>query len=481
MTGGYSMKKKRIFSGLFTIAGFAWCFALVPSVNQDYINDIRIPRTLDWSDNNAAFALAGLSAPANVTNFYDYGRKRMIAEAHELEAVRKEHKLGPAYNIPPIENTSQPNTGADIRVKDDDIGYYTCLSQVPQKVQDKKNCASEAELADWIADNKIIWDRFNTMTTMQKFSAIPMFFPFNDNSKKGYHGRDLITLARIQNAAIIQMARENPDAAYTKWRQQNILLRAIISDNTTTLDKMIFMVLMNMNIGTFERLLYEQPEIARTYSDDIEKALKPQGTQLLSAKTMLFDDWRITEPTVYDAITSSMGPFTRIASKYFNVVNGGILNDMHQCMQDIHTAMELSTDKFSLSEEIVNQDIETCKQFEFDPYAGFKRPGLPNTNVALNMMVGSALSWNPIIEDIHKQDARMRMAIIAKRIVATGLPDSQIADILRRMPNELQSPYKKSPFLWDPEKRRIYYQVIFNGEVSYDEEFYLPAVAEQSL
>lgn len=267
----------------------------VPPQNPNYQPMVYGGYEPVW-ENNIYFAMRGLSAPEDVEDFYQYGRKKAFDNFVTFRTMKKllgvdEQYL---YEIPELDNLSSVLTeDEEIEIGQGATKKLRCLYKL-EKTEDEteKECATFEDLSKFISENKIIWKRFNHAPDMGSVYVTPPMLV-------GGQMRSPLQLVQLKAASIIDIAKNGaPDQAMKEWLRYMKLYRMMAADR----GPMVYKAVMGVSIGiqrqTLEKLLYMAPELATTYEAEITAALKNDGP-IFNDSLILADDWGLVEPFMH--------------------------------------------------------------------------------------------------------------------------------------------------------------------------------------
>jgi hypothetical protein len=435
----------------FILVGWlSWISFYNPSLNPTYEQDVRVMQPLDFGADNAAFILVGLKAPLGEKDIYQYGQKKSSRALDELQRVKQHYNIGPTYCTPSTDplNLLEQQLGdpaQELTSFDMGIDALACLSQVPPRISQDTACASHEDLQKWIGENRVIWERYDSMVRAKNFVPVPEALE---------NGEDLLILSQFKAADIITNVTNDPGYSYSQWYQGTMLARKMVASRTSIAEKSIYIALMGQYIKTIEALLYVLPEMAVSYGSAIEEALKPEGVAMYNAGNLLTDEWRLMEPRVHQSLSKPIG--------------NGFLNRIHKCLKEASIRATMSANDFL---KVRNQSL-CSKSIHSNPILeALTTPGNIHSNIHLYKLVNEHFQASDMIMEMHHQDAHMRMVTLATRILSEKIPTEEIQDYLDNAPSELKSPLKESPFMWDESKGRIYYASSIDDDMETD--FYI--------
>ena len=408
----------------------------MPPLEPDYQEIVYGNRAPVW-DSNISFAVAGLSAPADIENFYEYGLRKTYERAAVYEETKKRSHIDPRYLYPVPQRpdfTVQLNPAKEIKIDDKDWKDLTCLYAF--EPENPQNCATLTDFKEYIKEYKIAWDRFNHLPDMGKnYSTPPQFM--------GSDSKILVPLAKLKAADIIHIAQKgNPEKAFQEWLRYTKLYRLMGADHDAMVFKAIMILNMSAQRTTLERLLSIAPELARKHYKELMAALE-NDKPIYNETAMLADDWGLFEPI----ITLTSGPAHAIQ------------NEMLVCVKNFSDLGKTSFDKYPYGPRrhalcplsITVDDIDkTLLHARLSP-GGFV------TNVMYDMVVGGILKGETLIQNIKRDQVKLRQAQLAVSALNQNIKAENMQDFANRAPPALQNPITKAPFQWDAKINAFYF------------------------
>lgn len=427
-----------------------------------------IPYEIDWGDDNAFFALSGLSAPKEITNSYEYGRSFAYKEFLMMENIKKEVGIPYLFDIPPAANFHKftfDQPGIEFHQLKGARGinkYFDCLFDF-EEIGPSQECGTPEDLETSKRLNAIIWERFNDIPNYSKFSTPPPtpdeinlteylamtpghgYLFLNDFTFNKYplRGEVVIELARLKAADIIQMQRQGKsEEALKEWLKFMKLYRQMTESKASIELKGVYLIIFGIHADILETLLYNDPELAKSFSDNIESALNPQGLQAFNGAAMMGDHYASFELTMM----------------YETGKSTGIQNRINDCINLTANLPNLT------AKEFFTVDISNlCPSLQYDDPGDIMKnislttQGNPVVNYLWAGMYRSHLIGTEFFGLMHARDAQLRMMVLGTQILSQNIPSDEIDEFVRNAPRELQNPIDESPFHWNAQNSYLWF------------------------
>ncbi len=400
------------------------------------------PYALNWGQNNGFFALEGLTAPANETDFYAVGRATTYQFFVKNEQLKKIGNIPYAFDIPPKEGFVPVDTDYQpLEFKslwpEKDKKDFSCLYLMDFDLK-PDTCASFKDVESTIGSNKILWERFNKLPSYTEFQRPPI------GISGKMKGQSFIELARVKAAQIILMQQKGQSKeALEEWARFMQFYRRATEAKTGLLEKAIYMIVFGFHQKTLEKLVYNDPQLAVDYFDLITTTLNPQGVTMFHGQTMITDDLAGLDPFMP---SFRAGPAPGVRNKYYN------------CFLMMDKLTELPPKQFFFGATNHNP----CPDINGNPSRTmfemwFMTTGNPITNTIYGLLYPGLLKGQELIGNMHVTDTHMRMTLLGAKILHDKIPLDHIADFVQHAPVELQNPITESPFDWDAKGKYLYF------------------------
>lgn len=416
----------------------------IPEQNPAYQETVYGGYNLVW-ENNIYFAMTGVSAPVDVTDFYQYGLKKAYEEFKYYESLKRKMGVKAEYwnKIPHLENPAvRTDKGRELKL-DDTQEFYCLLALKPDKA---RKCKTFADWKIFIEEHKIIWDRYNRVPDMGTIYVTPPQLIDGEASYKN------IQLGNLKAVHIVYLAKNGqPDAAIKEWLRYMKLYRMMANDRQTLFFKATILATISRHLLALEKLLTIAPELATKYADDIMEVLN-NDKPIYRDPFLLSDDWGLNEPFVGGSIGN---------------VNA-VQNDLFQCFQGAKKLAEKPLDEYPYTENIVLCSLHECKSsLERALIYPARMPGSYMANTFYSLFFEGFLKGHELIKSIKAQQVQFRQAQLAIMILSQNIPAAKIDEFIKTVPSNLKNPITNKPFGWDEENQSLFFERPDTGKKIY--------------
>lgn len=409
-----------------------------PKLNPEYERVLYANRQPVWED-NLYFAIAGLSAPADVEDYYAYGRAITRENFKNYERLKKLSKISYPYEIPEdMDSGIKRRKDQELDINENEWEYgslSSCYFSASSYPDDTEVCITKQNAQLYISENQIIWDRFNNLPDYPVYNIPPQLLGGDSFIS------NMIPLARLKISHIITLAEEGKtQQAFHEWNKYWNLYLAMGEAKETMVYKAFILVNASLHLRGLNHLLYISPELAETHSAEITKALTPQKEILFRADHMLSDDMGLQEPGMLGMIGN---------------VNA-IRNDTFECFLNSERIARLPASKYPFKKK-----PELCRQAEMDIYDSLlyslSKPGFYISNIVMELIIPSSLKGLELVDNSKELHFRMRMYLLGVEILKNNIAIENIPAFIAASPKELQNPVTRKPFEWDAETKSLFY------------------------
>ena len=412
--------------------------ARAPSVDAAYEKKLYAGWDPVWTDDNIYFAMEGLSAPADVVDFAAYGKAYARDRFIKYEDMKKRAGIGYAYDVPPDSGVALKVDDV-LRLRDSDEKRLWCLYDMHQ-VRDER-CMNAEDFNAQVADNKVLWARFNTIPEESIYRVPPQAGDSDIEPGSGIY--DMVGVSQMKAADIVLMAtRGEADAAVREWMRYMRLYRQMANARDTMVMQAIMLIVIGQHMRVFESVLNEHPDAVRAHAAEIKALMVPEEW-FVRAEFMLADDLGLIEPY----FTQGWG----------NV--NAVRNDLAACVDNFRAQVRLPAHEFPYEDMGVLCPLE---RMEIDPglwWYALSRPGVVTSNFAAALVAGGALKGRELVVGVKRNEARMRMARLGLAIVRDDVAAADVPAYVAAAPEELRDPITRAPFAWDANTRMLSFGV----------------------
>ncbi len=425
-----------LFTGFFILSFIQ--ILRIPPLNPAYQDTIYGGYTPTW-EGNIYFAMEGLSAPENTPDFYQYGLKKAYDNAKLYEEMKEKGGIDARYlySLPLSTNSVSLEPEQEINLISKNWKNLSCLYEVAPETPE--NCASFSDLHNYIAQSRLIWDRYNKVPTLGNAYVTPP-------QLLGSKFRNLIQLAELKASDIIDKATQGQTAlAMQQWLAYMSLYRSMANDRETMVFKAVLSVSINIHMHSLQKLLSIAPDLSAQYKQELLEALR-SDVPIFRDQHMMADDWGLIEPALLSAVGNA----------------NAARNDFFECLQGFEALGKIPHNKYPYSSA---HALKLCPlhedktMFEMVVVYPFSTSGNFITNTIYRLIFGGLLKGHDLIETMKIQHVKFRQAELAITMIASGIKtQADVEAALKNAPTELKNPINEQPFLWDAEAHAIFFE-----------------------
>lgn len=453
-----------LFSGFLLFAFFAVQEWRDPDVDPHYIGAFYHNTTQVW-ERNGYLALQGLNAPEGVEDFYAYGQQKVLEAFIRQQDLKKflDVSIPPLYTLPDIQPDAAllalpDDSSLNIEIEDEQYSSVSCLYPEPGEEEKYKtqNCLPSEQFHKNIADNALLWKRFNMLPDYALFSVIPF------GIEGFYSGQDLIKLNHWKNTEILETAKSgDPERAFQEWYRFKKWAQSLTHAHDTAVWKAIAMVIEGHYYTTYTKLLYYHPDLAAQHESEIKEVFSLRN--LVHDGSHLFaDDWPQVEEAMLTAYNSQVEEYGMKAAKAM-MPTGDFRNRFYQCIKNQEEYLKTLPESIFSFEDFKKNCAANFPDFE-DNIAGgmfesaFIMTGSPISNIVHGLLLDGLYSGGRLMETMYHNNGKAAMALLAARIVQERTPSAEIPLLIEQESGSLKEAGWIIPILWDSEKKRLYYK-----------------------
>ena len=409
----------------------------VPEQNPAYQETLFGGYEPVW-ENNIYFAMEGVSAPANVSNFYEYGLKKAYENFKIFEVMKQRSGIDEKYlyKAPDFEGLSVVlDKEHELDINDDEWKNLDCLYDLEAQKDDQ--CATFSDWKNYVEQNKIMWDRYNRAPDLGNVYVTPP-------QLLGSKIKNPMQLAELKAVHIIYLAENGRGReAMQEWLKYMNLYTAMAGNRETMVFKAVLAINIGRQLAVLEKLLNIAPVLASTYQQEILQALK-NDEAIFNDPYMMADDWGLIEPFSYGAMGNA----------------NAVQNDFFKCVEGFKALAEKPLDEYPYTDENIvlcplHEDRSTLEMALVYPAT---TPGSYIVNTIYSLLFGGVLKGYELIENMKMTQIRFRQAQLAVTILSQNTPASEIDGFVKTVPAALQNPITNEPFEWNKENQSLSFE-----------------------
>jgi hypothetical protein len=381
-------------------------------------------------EDNVYVAWAGLYAPADVQDIYDYGLKVISGEIEWDE----ENAL----------------------LFQGDRSLFSCHGQQrPQKKEDEP-CANADDIREAYELNRQLITRYKTF---YRYGRHDMAGKVNIPSARG---QGIISMHRLFAAYWPLLAEAgHGDEALEAWVEDTVFLQKVLGESHTLVEHAIWMVIYGINLDVLPVILEKNPALISKWEERLTALLEKDiaspdiWRNVMRGEYLFFEhvldiQMRANFKVIKNELPEAEGTpafLYKIAFKQ-NMTRNRIY-EWGQSM--IWLSRQPATD-FDKQQESLEHRFPPYPVWTDNPFL------LPfDRNVIGSLLIGGMTKGTELIRHSHVHNARSRMLILYMRAKAQGaLPDS-VQAFIEASGESLYDPFTGKPFRWDAQKKSIYF------------------------
>ncbi len=428
--------------GLFNIIVFTLIFAFLiiqnyraPDVDPRYEARLYGGYELVWDD-NLFFAVEGITAPAEVEDFYAYGRKSAYKKFKIFEEMKHYAKIDPKYlyDVPKLDDDAVKLDAQNaLKINSKNMKKLDCLYNLDW--QANFSCASWDDWQSYVAEYTVMWDRFNALADLDyAYNSVPMFL--------GSQMSEINPLSQLKAAQIIYLAEQGQhDAAMDEWLRFMTLYKKILPSRDTMVNKAVILIAVKSHFHALEKLLHIAPRLAQQYEEALISVL------YVNQEIFRFnpsDDMGLIEPSLI---------------WYLGNVNA-VRNDMNVCYDEFDRLPTQSLDVHDFKD----CPIQRVTDEESWLLYGALKPGIFYPNIVLAILYPGMLKGGSLAQSMKVNEIRFKLASLGITMRAENVPLDEAAAYIEDA-TAYYNPYTNKPFQWDAEGQYLFFTYGEDGRV----------------
>ena len=358
---------------------------------------------------NLAVAISGINAPVG-TDIISHGR--YVINAFEIELL----------------------SSSLIRKMIDYIGVKSTIKHAEvdcwledEKAKTSMKCASKERIQELLEENKLLLGRYKKLYQITDWQGIT-----NDG------GQTLLDVNRLLVADIkLDIDTGNDEVAYQKWKANTVFINHVLKQETTAIEKAIFLVVDGFNLASLEYLLFKQPQIMTSHYEELRVLLKPVGLTRYNLQGMLRAEHYFFEDNLIKKVSAEQ-------NVHFNYIQ----NRVYRAHTDFLKEAKKSPFTFKESQRKLHQ------RYYFDRYQFWNFDLLdPQHSLISTMVINGFLNSFNLVASMQSKNALIKLLNLKINIHQQKIADADIQAFLNNAGSEHFNPFTNKPMHWDIEKR----------------------------
>lgn len=403
------------------------------SAPVDYAEIVYERDAPDW-ENNAYFALAGLDAPKEIYDHYEYGREKVIFHAARYAEFLKKVTIPYTHAVPHISySLFQPDKEEQkLSFDKDNFENIDCFYDLEIQASNS-SCPSIETTRDVMNKNKLVWNRFKTILNYQNFTIPDHYL------NEAFDLSLFSNLVRLNAAYILYLQSQNePERAMQEWLRYTKLYLQMASTRTNLVNKAFFLVALNIQMKALEAFLYHDPDLAQRHGDEIQDLLNIKALDYFQMDSLMADDWRLIEPQTW---TLSGGSNYR--------------NEIYRCFEENKRIAHLPPSEILKADKFCKTGLN-----EDELWLSLQQSGIFFTNLTYNFLRHGLDKGVSLVKNAQYKIVEFRVISAAIELIRNKVPSGAAQGYLNALPENLQDPFNNQPFMWDAENQEIYYTTL---------------------
>lgn len=292
-----------------------------------------------------------------------------------------------------------------------------------------ENCASKERIHKLLEENKILIGRY------KKLYQIPNWQGLTSSG-----GQTLLDINKLLFADIkLDIDSGNYEVAYQKWKANTAFINHVLKQETTTIEKAIFMVMEGLNFGSLEYLLLKQPQIMTNHYQELMVLLKPIGIKKYNLEGMLKAEYYFLE----DHLIKKTPSEDKLHVNY-------IRNRLYRVHINFLKEAQKSPFNFKKGQRTLHQlyyfGMNTFRKLDFLD---------PQHSLISNMVINSFLHSFNLVASMQSKSGLTKLLNLKINIHQLKVADADIQTFLNSSGSEYFNPFTNKPMRWDAEKRML--------------------------
>lgn len=294
-----------------------------------------------------------------------------------------------------------------------------------------KTCADAAQVKTLIASNDELLQRYTHLNTLKHWQG-----------NLEFSGQLVLNLNRLLAAQIkLDVDESRPELAYQKWRENFLFINRAIRQESTMIDRAIFLVTESLNLNALEYCLFKSPEIASAHADELNALLISIGLERYNLEAMARGDYKFINQTF-------MVKFEH--EKNFHVEY--IRNRLYRYQVDFlkyARYQPLSYDEGSA--ELAKKYSTKLNLFEYDWLN-------PVHSILSRLLTGAYTRGFEILKSMHLHNANIKLLNISVKIRQQKIAVADMPAFLSHMGAAFNNPITGDPIQWNAAKKILFWE-----------------------
>jgi hypothetical protein len=367
---------------------------------------------------NFRVAWAGIGAPEDVSDIYDYG-----------------------LNL--IETNTQPAEEKILKLQYDESNFHCWAKQSAESVtipnsQAKKECESTTFPLNELQENKKLIERYLTFYNHKNVSSGDRWTYPNTGA-----GRTLIGVHKLLFAWWIEQTRRgNGDQAIQLWINDMAFIQRVMQEPYSMVEQAIWMIVYGINVNALPVILENDPSLIPVWRAKLEPILRFELRNPAMWNNYVRGDYVMIKSAFSDIEGQNMK-----GKKNFYFKVNATKNMYYKWVED-----------FSDCAKKPYPEIRVCMKhvLNLNDTLAYKTP-LKYYNAVGKLLLGGFSKGGELYLNAYDKDAKARAIILYMRAKGEGVGVEMMPQFLGNFDASLHDPMTGKPFRWDATKKSIYW------------------------
>lgn len=426
-------------------AGALWWFAAMIRGDDELDPNFEAFFHLDitgYETDNGAIALRGLEAPATEPNSYAWALAQAQAKLPKQSFLQLHEKIGNVglkERLAIMQGISSVNwTGAEpladsaslLRFKGSTKTISGCIVAGWFNSQNTQPpTCNEADVTALAADNAIMLERYKKALKHRTYT---------EPTAVALYGQSAIAMQELYLAQLIKLAQKDRVQALDDWLENMEFYNTAVAGKINLIQLSILMVNRNLAQRALPAILGNDDTLAQAYFPHIQQALRP-----IFARDVQFE----YEPKL----------FLQLTAPVFAALDNYNLNKFYRLEKAMQDAWKAPPNEAPTKWQAINDAHPHGKWFYLSDWHS------PITSIVTNLVLGGVLVGQELTKAVDYSAARSNLLLLYNHMLANHIAPEAAMAFIAQSPDEMRNPLSGEPFLYDPQRKLLYFNRTIEG------------------